>query len=316
MRGGPGEGSRKDCCRWLIPARAGRTPPATLSTPRSSAHPRSCGADRDDPAGDVLDPGSSPLVRGGPPPRCPRNPPPGLIPARAGRTDDEDVLHVGDGAHPRSCGADAFTYSQLTDGGGSSPLVRGGPSASSSRLSRSRLIPARAGRTNRTRVGRLKSGAHPRSCGADCICIRRVWRVHGSSPLVRGGPPSVDSGRRVHGLIPARAGRTWSMTRLTISRRAHPRSCGADVMSIHPRPPIRGSSPLVRGGRYSTSNPASQARLIPARAGRTEACLSKDRGRQAHPRSCGADFNPGDFPPPSKGSSPLVRGGPLRVGLG
>jgi len=70
-----------------------------------------------------------------------------------------------------------------------------------------------------------------------------------------------------------------------------------------------GSSPLARGGPHSTSLATSTEGLIPARAGRTgQRGPSPPRG-WAHPRSRGADLNPGTPNVPHGGSSPLARGG-------
>ena len=72
--------------RGLIPARAGKTRWRGLRTRIGPAHPRVCGENLDlaDPASFPL--GSSPRVRGKPGGGGPAGPPPGLIPACAGKT--------------------------------------------------------------------------------------------------------------------------------------------------------------------------------------------------------------------------------------
>ncbi len=130
---------------------------------------------------------------------------------------------------------------------------------------------------------------------------------------MRGGPDITDDGTNLRGLIPARAGRT-SSTRTTGTRpAAHPRSCGADAVHHFIAEYLPGSSPLVRGGRRQDPHGPRPARLIPARAGRTPRLSGCTVKPGAHPRSCGADA-PLKVPEAIlSGSSPLVRGGRLRL---
>ena len=199
---------RRDCARGLIPARAGRTVSGAVVFGPLRAHPRSCGADSCAATGTSSTPGSSPLVRGGqartmPPTRSTR-----LIPARAGRTSKGPTSRLGLWAHPRSCGADLTLQLFFVRRVGSSPLVRGGRVFGSLFDLLVGLIPARAGRTDDPRRAASTSWAHPRSCGADSVCLRRVGVLGGSSPLVRGGHQLQRSRQPPERLIPARAGRT------------------------------------------------------------------------------------------------------------
>ncbi len=256
--------------RGLIPARAGRTAcHLSRSRPRR-AHPRSCGADHRPRLGPRHGAGSSPLVRGGQCFRCPPGPLAGLIPARAGRTLQRRAHRRPCQAHPRSCGAD---HAQARNPGtplGSSPLVRGGLSDEDLMLSPEGLIPARAGRTCHPRRRPMRSGAHPRSCGADALCQTAFAPAQGSSPLVRGGPSRWRGGPGERRLIPARAGRTSPSPQRSGQPQAHPRSCGADPLNPPLRRVLPGSSPLVRGGLLRAGLFGWRKGLIPARAGRTE----------------------------------------------
>ncbi len=276
---------------------------------RRGAHPRSCGADPHSRSASQSAAGSSPLVRGG---RCryerlvlPR----GLIPARAGRTPCWYTVTTRESAHPRSCGADPSQTGLRVAARGSSPLVRGGLSTPFPWWVPRGLIPARAGRTRRHPPRDHTRSAHPRSCGADVVDDLGRRGVQGSSPLVRGGPPEALDHRAAAGLIPARAGRTTQRDQAWAERKAHPRSCGADLAGISPSTLSRGSSPLVRGGRRARTHREQRRGLIPARAGRTATAEQLQAGISAHPRSCGADRL--GAPPPGwgQGSSPLVRGG-------
>ena len=72
-----------------------------------------------------------------------------------------------------------------------------------------------------------------------------------------------------------------------------------------------GSSPLTRGKLTSASTASSQARLIPAHAGKTLTGLSVVSSRRAHPRSRGENLAPSRPYGRPEGSSPLTRGKPL-----
>ena len=88
----------------LIPARAGKTGRGIGGSATTRAHPRACGENTDAGASAPASAGSSPRVRGKPRwswrPRGRR----GLIPARAGKTEDGGGRGPRQPAHPRACG--------------------------------------------------------------------------------------------------------------------------------------------------------------------------------------------------------------------
>ena len=255
-------------------------------------------------------PGSSPLVRGGLADLARAGSGDRLIPARAGRTSDLGCLRGLHSAHPRSCGADSGTRHAPSACRGSSPLVRGGPESVAAHVCKHRLIPARAGRTWSARIPTGTRSAHPRSCGADHTGRAAIATLSGSSPLVRGGRDRSRRRRPDRRLIPARAGRTPPKWPASAPTPAHPRSCGADLISVSVRVVAAGSSPLVRGGPVPLLGHHPRERLIPARAGRTCGGRAGRGCSAAHPRSCGADGSLRDRDGDACGSSPLVRGGP------
>ena len=112
----------------IIPARAGSTSSSSEEERRAGDHPRSCGEHAT----------PRPTGRGGW----------GIIPARAGSTRQAQAARRGRGDHPRSCGEHAIADSKFDTTMGSSPLVRGAPSGSTTRSAASRIIPARAGSTD------------------------------------------------------------------------------------------------------------------------------------------------------------------------
>ena len=212
----------------LIPARAGRTTARSRSGETPRAHPRSRGADQGWSPNSSAPAGSSPLARGGRADVGGHRCSPGLIPARAGRTRPASRAGLRRWAHPRSRGADVGWAGGRPVSEGSSPLARGGR-VGQAVADRSRgLIPARAGRTRVRSSSSTTPRAHPRSRGADLPEHDRDAAVWGSSPLARGGQEPAPVGGSPPGLIPARAGRTSTCSRSSRSRRAHPRSRGAD----------------------------------------------------------------------------------------
>ncbi len=294
----------------LIPARAGRTAIRPSTHWWSRAHPRSRGADIRRTARLSPSAGSSPLARGGPEHEVGVEQASGLIPARAGRTHPAPTARHTKPAHPRSRGADVMRDGARAQGDGSSPLARGGPTASSPGARSAGLIPARAGRTLSSVIAEGHAPAHPRSRGADDEMDDDVARRWGSSPLARGGHEHVRREPVGDRLIPARAGRTRHRPSSIIRPRAHPRSRGADPSGDPGGGLSAGSSPLARGGRGSGSSALTCTGLIPARAGRTRRPRTKRRRSEAHPRSRGADRTQPHLRTVVSGSSPLARGGP------
>ena len=295
--------------RWrIIPARAGPTSTCRRDRGSSSDHPRSCGANSSVSSSLAGASGSSPLVRGQRSRRSTWTASGRIIPARAGPTPSAAQPSYSGADHPRSCGANCVA--PIGGGGeaGSSPLVRGQPGFVPPGRVLGRIIPARAGPTERLPLQVRQDADHPRSCGANDGNSNVEFGSCGSSPLVRGqlvvlvGLPGV--GR----IIPARAGPTGPNRRPEHRNQDHPRSCGANRASSSPRVQIRGSSPLVRGQRRYSELPHIRWRIIPARAGPTPLPSSACLCGADHPRSCGANNACMNGPAFSSGSSPLVRG--------
>ena len=170
-----------------------------------------------------------------------------IIPARAGFTWTADRLLAAWKDHPRSRGV----YFKLDEKGvaelGSSPLARGLRARSPLHGPVLRIIPARAGFTQRVRHARQWVRDHPRSRGVYPIGDRLDLRHQGSSPLARGlrtaGTP-VGEGA---GIIPARAGFTADEIIIGNERQDHPRSRGVYCPSVRVSGTMSGSSPLARG---------------------------------------------------------------------
>ena len=192
---------------------------------------------------------------------------------------------------------------------GSSPRVRGKLVAVDQADDRVRIIPARAGQTNRVRTYNRHTADHPRACGANALAgDPHNWK-DGSSPRVRG--------KR----LPWRSG--------TGRISDHPRACGANGIECAHRTCRHGSSPRVRGKRRLLQRRRGPGRIIPARAGQTTPVRlftprggriiparagqtsARDMSRNAyadHPRACGANATTAINVSGAAGSSPRVRG--------
>ena len=130
----------------------------------------------------------------------------------------------------------------------------------------------------------------------------------GSSPRVRGKPHARRVGPRLHGLIPACAGKTADPEAKRLARTAHPRVCGENLIRQPEAGRPRGSSPRVRGKRRGRVRVEAPSRLIPACAGKTLSLLLLRTACRAHPRVCGENGHEEIMQIPSLGSSPRVRG--------
>jgi len=89
--------------------------------------------------------------------------------------------------------------------------------------------------------------------------------------------------------IPAYAGQIRFISVMRISRRVHPRVCGADKTVADNPLLVAGSSPRMRG-RYKGLVPETpHYRFIPAYAGQMAVSSPYRLGAAVHPRVCGAD---------------------------
>mgnify|MGYP001645726718 CR=1 FL=1 len=255
--------------------------------PNCEAHPRACGENVTSITSVAIPTGSSPRVRGKPPP------PPGrasrrrLIPARAGKTPCRTSTRTIPWAHPRACGENAPKGGTYFPPSGSSPRVRGKRLRALEARATARLIPARAGKTLDPQTDRFRPSAHPRACGENNRVLQATGQTEGSSPRVRGKPRRTERGSALVRLIPARAGKTARGEGHGRRRWAHPRACGENLTPAGRYVIQGGSSPRVRGKQPPQGRPFRRSRLIPARAGKTAAWDPQRSSTWAHPRACG-----------------------------
>ena len=253
----------------LIPAWAGKTSPACLSTPPRRAHPR-VGGENLMPS-QTLETicGSSPRGRGKLILSTDRESQLGLIPARTGKTYGRTASVPSSTAHPRAGGENDPSSLSSTGLFGSSPRGRGKPVWAQQRRQMQRLIPARAGKTPCRARAHSCVSAHPRVGGENIDSWELPERHVGSSPRRRG-----KHSRRLPrpyggGLIPAWAGKTRPTCTARSARGAHPRVGGENTTVYRDGIKAAGSSPRGRGKQHIDSYPSSMEGLIPAWAGKT-----------------------------------------------
>ena len=149
----------------LIPARAGKTPSPSLSTPPATAHPRAGGENHQPPHAPQTAQGSSPRGRGKPRQDRRAHQRRRLIPARAGKTTGRRAASATDTAHPRAGGENFRRPATYPPQSGSSPRGRGKRLLTLHPAALARLIPARAGKTMVCSFVVGAAGAHPRAGG-------------------------------------------------------------------------------------------------------------------------------------------------------
>ena len=216
----------------LIPAHAGKTTQRSLDSASRRAHPRACGENGGRGCGLRAVPGSSPRMRGKRRARLRIARRPRLIPAHAGKTVDFSATATGPRAHPRACGENLIGLGADLASMGSSPRMRGKRAACSPLLTRSRLIPAHAGKTGQDVFDRRAKRAHPRACGENTSRQRELCRLWGSSPRMRGKRHLLHALNRPRRLIPAHAGKTERPRIMPWAAAAHPRACGENRKNL------------------------------------------------------------------------------------
>ena len=213
----------------------------------AAAHPRSRGENVTTVTKARAVEGSSPLTRGKPTPCIDRGGADRLIPAHAGKTSYPTKPRPHLPAHPRSRGENDRCDCRVDLVKGSSPLTRGKLLLECCGRSRTRLIPAHAGKTRSSACLMRSGGAHPRSRGENSAPATATRRPSGSSPLTRGKLEIGDVGAQCDRLIPAHAGKTAQGMDQGPTGPAHPRSRGENRALDTLNMCRVGSSPLTRG---------------------------------------------------------------------
>ena len=115
-------------------------------------------------------------------------------------------------------------------------------------------------------------------------------------------------------LIPACAGKTPSPLAEPMMSPAHPRVCGENWSAIIHDERARGTAPRGRATPGAGGVHDAVDRLSPGGAGNTTPRSSRRTASGAHPRVCGENSSSATPSPSSTGSSPRVRGKPIKSG--
>ena len=134
----------------------------------------------------------------------------------------------------------------------------------------------------------------------------------GSSPRVRGTHSCPELSAPPAGIIPACAGNTVFQRFSTFLHGDHPRVCGEHMTGFAQGLNNGGSSPRVRGTRFSNVFPLFCMGIIPACAGNTGKQGYRLGRRRDHPRVCGEHRHARLRRARDAGSSPRVRGTHMR----
>ena len=171
-----------------------------------------------------------------------------------------------------------------------------------------RIIPAHAGQTPIHVIPFMIIPDHPRACGANPVLDWRVYLLVGSSPRMRGKPVCVQAFAVRTRIIPAHAGQTMPKMLSIDLCTDHPRACGANAQRDERAATVAGSSPRMRGKRWSRRPRCHSPRIIPAHAGQTPVRPPAAIRPSDHPRACGANSAVDRADQMNNGSSPRMRG--------
>ena len=174
------------------------------------------------------------------------------------------------------------------------------------------IIPAYAGNTTNDYDFDTPRRDHPRVCGEHPSYMSRGRYEVGSSPRMRGTLTILSRPNDLIGIIPAYAGNTERHYQRRVAGRDHPRVCGEHWCFWNPRIALWGSSPRMRGTHLLHLLPFPEEGIIPAYAGNTSTPSETPLAHRDHPRVCGE--HPRYFLGVTEdmGSSPRMRGTPLR----
>ena len=170
------------------------------------------------------------------------------------------------------------------------------------------IIPALAGNTGTTELGRRARWDHPRACGEHYQNMLARDIAWGSSPRLRGTHRACGLCRAYPGIIPALAGNTRSHRGRASTWWDHPRACGEHRPRHEESRRVRGSSPRLRGTLAGTASNAAFGGIIPALAGNTLVTVAAVWVSWDHPRACGEHYTEKGIANRQAGSSPRLRG--------
>ena len=233
-----------------------------------------------------------------------------FIPAWAGNARCPVAAETSSTVHPRIRGERHLVTRMDPCQDGSSPHVRGTPTAPEAETLRSRFIPACAGNAHPLRACIRCQSVHPRMreerTRGRPISEERI----GSSPHTRGTRRPRVRSHKTRRFIPACAGNAAGADPRTGPASVHPRMRGERVRWAAAPSSISGSSPHVRGMPACRFNSIDPDRFIPACAGNASRISATCSATPVHPRMCGERIRWYQPKSGKHGSSPHARGTP------
>ena len=134
---------------------------------------------------------------------------PGITPAYAGKSARTLTGNTAYQDHPRVCGEKAEAGTGKNHRLGSPPRMRGKAKPNPVMLSAIRITPAYAGKRNSLYLISFGGKDHPRVCGEKQPQRRRVRRLLGSPPRMRGKVERLLKMDPQNGITPAYAGKSF-----------------------------------------------------------------------------------------------------------
>ena len=193
----------------------------------------------------------------------------GITPAHAGKRQEERIVGVLRGDHPRPCGEKAFMAASLPPGQGSPPPMRGKVIFVPLSVIFPGITPAHAGKSTGQFLKFVLHQDHPRPCGEKWTSCVRTLPALGSPPPMRGKVWRTSEDGSRAGITPAHAGKRCNIELRTDGAKDHPRPCGEKGRQRHDNRRGEGSPPPMRGKVANASYIEADVGITPAHAGKS-----------------------------------------------
>ena len=312
MRGSPPPVRCYSCYPRSIPACAGEPTGNDRPAARRWVYPRVCGGTRAGKRPNYRSGGLSPRVRGNLTLSIAHRVVDRSIPACAGEPHSEEWRVPLIPVYPRVCGGTVQVHLDHKLITGLSPRVRGNQRLMTKTGTQVRSIPACAGEPLSAHPCLYKPLFYPRVCGGTPLITRRLRRIDGLSPRVRGNQLKDRTPHISPRSIPACAGEPTAPNRRLQRNTVYPRVCGGTHCHRTGRRRLGGLSPRVRGNHEQVSGRLRFFWSIPACAGEPRRLRLSSRPERVYPRVCGGTTDTPISFLSTGGLSPRVRGNLLR----
>ena len=312
-RGAPHRVGGDEVGDGIIPAYAGSTTVPFLESFQFTDHPRIRGEHVVPLVCDATRLGSSPHTRGAQLGGQPGSFGKGIIPAYAGSTRRHHAIRGASSDHPRIRGEHSQAAAIEAAAPGSSPHTRGALSLPRRPAAVDGIIPAYAGSTSAAYGTASRAADHPRIRGEHPASRGCRTGLIGSSPHTRGALPDSHFIPGMDRIIPAYAGSTAFLMRISIELKDHPRIRGEHASVANRMSPVLGSSPHTRGALMFWTGGETERGIIPAYAGSTRPTRWMAKRWPDHPRIRGEHAPGARARRQRQGSSPHTRGAPKNV---